>query len=317
MPDLVTLGESMLRFSTPVGGALERATHLDVNVAGAESNVAITARRMGLSTGWVSRLPDSPLGRLVSNTLASQGVDISRVIWAQQGRMGTYYLEIAAPPRANRVIYDRAGSAITEITTDEVDWDYVGQARILHLTGITPALGAACAAVVQQAIDIAHRRSVTISFDLNYRAKLWSPDQAAARLTPLIQGVHILRAGADEARALFGMEGDAAQVARQLRARFNSRIALVTDGNRPAAACDESNVYTCDCHPVQIVDEIGAGDAFSAGFLVKYLETGSVEHSLWFAQALAALKLTYSGDLAWCTRQDVEALIANTSFGWR
>ncbi len=317
MPDLVTLGESMLRFSMPVGGALERATRLDVNVAGAESNVAITARRMGLSTGWVSRLPDNPLGRLVSNTVASQGVDTSRVVWAQQGRMGTYYLEIAAPPRANRVIYDRAGSAITAITTDEVDWDYIGQARALHLTGITPALGPACAAVVQRAVDVARQRNVILSFDLNYRAKLWSPAEAAAHLTPLIQGVHILRAGADEARALFGLAGDAAQVARQLQARFDSHIALVTDGNRPAAACGGGNVYTRECHPVQIVDEIGAGDAFSAGFLVKYLETGDVEHSLAFAQALAALKLTYSGDLAWCTRQDVEALLANTSSGWR
>ena len=317
MPDLVTLGESMLRFSTPIGGALERAARLDVNVAGAESNVAITARRMGLSAGWLSRLPDNPLGKLVSNTVASQGVDVSRVIWTQQGRMGTYYLEIAAPPRANRVIYDRAGSAITAISVDEIDWDYVAQARLLHLTGITPALGPSCAAVVHRAIDVAHKRHVPISFDLNYRAKLWSPADAAARLTPLLQGIHILRAGVDEANALFGLSGDAAQVARELRARFDAHITLVTDGSRPAAADDGTHVYTRACHPVQIVDEIGAGDAFSAGFLVKYLETRNVESSLAFAQALAALKLTYTGDLAWCTRQDVEALIANTASGWR
>src|SRR5829696_7463696 len=98
MPDLVTFGETMLRLSTPAGGALERATSFDVNVAGAESNLAITASRMGLSTGWISRLPDSPLSRLIVNVIASQGVDTSHIIWAEQGRVGTYYLEMGSPP---------------------------------------------------------------------------------------------------------------------------------------------------------------------------------------------------------------------------
>src|SRR5262245_50661624 len=99
MPDLIAFGESMLRLSTPVGHALQRATRLDVNVAGAESNLAITASRMGLSAGWISRLPDSPLAHLITDTIGSQGVDTSRVIWTPDGRVGTYYVEFGSPPR--------------------------------------------------------------------------------------------------------------------------------------------------------------------------------------------------------------------------
>jgi 2-dehydro-3-deoxygluconokinase len=317
MPDLITLGESMVRLSVPAGMALERASQLDVNVAGAESNMAITASRMGLSTCWISRLPANPLGRLIAGTISSQGVDISRVMWTPQGRVGAYYVEFGSPPRANQVIYDRAGSAAAGINPDELDWDYLTTARIVHLTGITPALSPSCAAVVRQAIRVAHDHRIPISFDVNYRSKLWSPADAAAALTPLLQGVHILRTGRDEAEALFGLHGGAEQVARELHSRFAPSVVVVTDSGNPAVAFDGTTLNTRDCHPVRIVDEIGAGDAFNAGFLVGYLEHGSVERGLEFGQALAALKLTYTGDIAWCTRAEVEALVGRREAGWR
>jgi 2-dehydro-3-deoxygluconokinase len=317
MPDLIAFGESMLRLSSPLGHALQRATHLDVNVAGAESNVAITASRMGLSAGWISRLPDNPLGHLITDTIGSQAVDTSRVIWTSDGRVGTYYVEFGSPPRSNRVIYDRARSAVTSISPDEVDWDYVLGARLIHLTGITPALGQSCAAVVQRMIRVARDHRIPVSFDVNYRSKLWPPSDAEAALTPLLQGIHILRTGRDEARALWGLEGTAEEVARDLRARFEAEVVVVTDAGNPAVALDGNTFARHDCYPVQIVDEIGAGDAFTAGFLVSYLEHGNIERSLQFAQALAALKLTYSGDIAWCTRGEVEALINRSESGWR
>ncbi len=317
MPDLITFGESMLRLSAPVGHALERAAQLDLHVAGAESNVAITASRMGLSAGWISRLPDNPLGRLVAHTVQSQGVDVSRVVWSSQGRMGTYYVEFGSTPRPNQVIYDRAGSAVTEINPVEVDWDYIASAHVLHLTGITPALSPSCAAVVEQAIQLAHERGIMISFDLNYRAKLWSPSTAATALEPLLPGVHILRMGRDEAQALFGLQSDTEQIAREVYARFRPRVAVVTDSGNPAVAFDGTTLSRVDCYTVAIVDEIGAGDAFTTGFLVGYLEHNSIERGLQFAQALAALKLTYAGDIAWCTRSDVEALMQKHVASWR
>ncbi len=317
MPDLIAFGESMLRLSTPIGQALQRASRLEVNVAGAESNVAITARRMGLDAGWISRLPDNPLARLITDTVSSQGVDVSRVIWKAEGRVGTYYVEFGSPPRPNRVIYDRAASAVTGIDPDEIDWQYIATARIIHLTGITPALSRPCAAAVQRITEFAHSRSIPISFDVNYRSKLWTPDEAAKTIGALAQGVEILRTGRDEARALFGLQGDTESVARELKDRFGAKVVVVTDAANPAVAFDGSNAVHHDSFPVQIVDEIGAGDAFTAGFLVTYLERGDIGRSLAFAQALAALKLTYSGDIAWCTRAEVEALIGRRESGWR
>jgi 2-dehydro-3-deoxygluconokinase len=317
MPDLITFGESMLRLSTPVGQALQRATRLDVNVAGAESNVAITASRMGLSAGWISRLPDNPLAHLITDMATSQGVDTSRVIWTAEGRVGTYFVEFGSPPRSNRVIYDRARSAVTSTKPEEVDWAYVATARIIHLTGITPALGPQCAAIVQQMLQLAHSQHIPVSFDVNYRSKLWQPSDAEAGLTPLLHGVQILRTGRDEAQALFGLSGSAEEVARELKARFDAVVVVVTDGSNPAVAFDGAAPARRDCFPVHIVDEIGAGDAFTAGFLVSYLEHGDIERSLEFAQALAALKLTYAGDIAWCSRAEVEALINRRESGWR
>lgn len=322
MPDLVTLGESMLRFSTPLGDALERATQLDVNVAGTESNVAVAVSRMGMSAGWLSRLPDNPLGRLAVNTIAAQGVDVSRVVWTAQGRMGTYYLEIGSPPRANRVIYDRANSATAAMSPDDIDWTYVASARVLHLTGITPALSPSCMATVQRAVEVARQHNVLISFDINYRAKLWSPQDAAAGLSPLIQGVQILRMGYDEAQALFGREaGDSEATARALHTRFEAHLVVLTDGSNPAVAFDGVTLYRHNCFPITtIVDPIGAGDAFTAGFLVGYFESDrNVARGLAFGQAYAALKLTYTGDIPWCTRADVEALIRTQpgDIGWR
>jgi 2-dehydro-3-deoxygluconokinase len=306
----------MLRLSPPSGSTLERAVQLNVNVAGAESNVAISASRMGLSTGWISRLPESPLGRLVSSTIASQGVDISRVVWTAQGRVGTYYLELANAPRANRVIYDRAGSAVTQMTPEDIDWEYVTSARIVHLTGITPALSPSCAAIIKRTIEIAQTKGTLISFDVNYRGKLWSSNEAAAALDPLLNGIHILRAGADEARLIFGLQGSTEQVIRALWARYQPKIVVVTDGAEPALAFDGTTLHERPCHPVSIVDEIGAGDAFMAGFLVGYLENG-IAHGLEFGQALAALKMTFAGDLAWCSRGEVEALISKQAPNWR
>jgi 2-dehydro-3-deoxygluconokinase len=272
---------------------------------------------MGLSAGWISRLPDNPLGRLITDTIGSQAVDTSRVIWTPEGRVGTYYVEFGSPPRSNRVIYDRARSAVTTISLDEVDWDYVASARLIHLTGITPALGLNCATVVQRMIRAAHDHRIPISFDVNYRSKLWPPSDAEAGLTPLLEGIHILRMGRDEARTLWGLEGPTEEVARDLKARFDAEVVVVTDAGNPAVAFDGKTLARHDCYPVNIVDEIGAGDAFTAGFLVSYLEHRNIERSLEFAQALAALKLTYAGDIAWCTRGEVEALINRNDVGWR
>ncbi len=305
--DLVTIGESMLRFTPPAPQVLEQAPYFEVRAGGAESNVAITAARMGLRSGWVCRLPDNPLGRRIVRSVQEHGVDVSRVIWTDEGRVGIYFIDSEGAPRPRDTIYDRAGSAITELGQDEVDWDYLANARVLHLSGITMALGDQPRSIVARAIEQASGGEQLVSFDLNFRAKLWSAEEARAAIEPILGKVDILRAGLDEAQIVLDLSGDAAHVAKSLHSHFSPKVSIITDGAGTAAAYD-GQLHTRVPRTVQIVDRIGAGDAFMAGFLVGYIEEGT-EFGLKMASELGALKLTYLGDIPWCTRDEVLAFM--------
>lgn len=314
MPDVVTIGETMLRLSAPAGTALEEAPHFLVHTAGTESNVAVTLSRLRTSAGWISRLVDNPLGRRICNEIRGQGVDVSRVLWTSEDRVGTYFVEMGALPRPGRVIYDRAGSAMAMINPDDVDWSYVRGSKVVHITGITAGLSPSCRTLVTRALAEAAAGGVTISFDINYRAKLWAAAVAAATLAPFLSQAHILICTAADARALFDFQGDAGSVAGALRARFHPRVAVVTDGIRFAVAHDGGTI-TREGYPVEAVDRIGAGDAFAAGFIHGFLASG-VERGLEYGAALAALKHTYYGDIAWVSEEDLRALISGHGV-WR
>src|SRR2546428_464053 len=206
----------MLRLSAPPGVPLEQAPQLDVHVAGAESNVAIALCRLGTTAGWISRLVDTPLGRRIVNELRAHGVDVSRVLWAPDGRVGVYFLEQGIPPRQHRIIYDRAQSAMALLNPDDIDWEFVRSARLVHLTGITPALSAGCRTAASRAIAEARRAKALVCFDVNYRAKLWSADEAKTVLGPLLADVDILLTTADDARLLLSGGETAEQLAALL-----------------------------------------------------------------------------------------------------
>lgn len=305
--DIVTLGEVMLRLTAPPPQVLEQAAQFEVRAAGSESNVAITASRMGLRAGWISRLPDNPLGRLAVRSIQSHGVDTTQVIWTPEGRIGIYFIDAGVSPRSPNIIYDRACSAITMLTVGEVDWDYVRNARAFHVSGITPALSPSLQEVVNHAVTVAKEADVLTSFDINYRAKLWSPQEACAAIEPLLPKIDILRAGLHETALVLGLRGDAATVACALWERYRNQVVAVTDEAGGAVVYD-GTLHERTPYPVEIVDPIGAGDAFMAGFLVGFLEK-DVDWGLDMAMALGALKHTYAGDIPWCTREEVMALI--------
>lgn len=308
MPEVVTIGETMLRLSAPAGVSLEQAPYFFVHVAGAESNVAVALSRLKTSAGWISRLTDNPLGWRIHNEVRAQGVDVSRVLWSRGERVGTYFAEIGRMPRQGRVIYDRAGSAMASISPDEVDWAYVREAKAIHLSGITPGLGPSCRELVVRSLKEARAVGITVSFDVNYRALLWAPAEAAAALAPLLQQVGILICTAADARLLFGADGTAGEIARALRDRFRPEVAVVTSGVQFAAASGP-RTFEREGYPVDAVDRIGAGDAFAAGFLHGFLGDG-VERGLVYGAALAALKHTYYGDTVWVSEEDVQSLIS-------
>ena len=310
MVDVVTMGETMLRLS-PVGvSILEEAQQFQVDVAGAESNVAVGLARMGLHTGWISKLVDNPVGRLVARRIGWHGVDVSRIVWAKQGRNGLYYLEPGVQPRPTKLIYDRAGSAFTTLQFDQLDWSYIATAKLIHLSGITPALGKKSRDLIRQVIEKSKHSGLLVSIDINYRNKLWSPSNARKVLSPIIALADILICSLRDAVTVFGIsDQDPEKVADDLRRSFGCRTVVITLGEAGAMACSDGIVAHQRAYSVNIVDRIGRGDCFSAGFLYGYLME-DIPAALRYGNAMAALNQTTRGDFFWCDKADVDALIS-------
>jgi 2-dehydro-3-deoxygluconokinase len=306
--DLVTLGESMLRFSPPDKRRMEQTSQFNCYVAGAESNVASGLARLGKQAAWLSRLPDIPLGHIIANTLRQYGVDLSGVKWVHGERQGVYFVEDASPPRPIRVWYDRANSAASRMTPDDLDADMIHAARWLHLTGITPALSDSCRATAQAALEIAHQSGLKISFDVNYRALLWKPAAAAAVLSPFCHAAEVVFVAARDAETLFDVRGEPAAIAHDLQKLWGG-VVIVTQGTEGVFGCDGQGMFTAPAFEVAIVDRVGAGDALAAGVICRLLEAAPLEDALRFGAAMAALKLTIPGDIAVVTRGEVEELI--------
>ncbi|HVX29931.1 MAG TPA: sugar kinase [Nitrolancea sp.] len=304
--DLVAFGETMIRLSTPLGQRLETSTALDIGIGGAESNVAIALARLGRRVAWGSVLPRNPFGLRIAAELRRHQVDDRQITWTDQGRVGVYYLDSGAPPRPTHVIYDRAASSIALCDPDEIDTSLATRARLLHLTGITPALSASCAEITRRFAERAQEASVPLSFDVNYRARLWTPQQAAATLEPLCASATVLFCGRNDARTLWGIVGDNEAILAELARRFGAATTVLTLGDEGALVRTESGDVLHDSAPaVQVVDKVGAGDAFAAGFLHGYLD-GDIPRALRLGVALASLKMTIHGDLALITAHELE-----------
>jgi 2-dehydro-3-deoxygluconokinase len=310
--DLVSLGESMLRYSVPTGRRLKDARQLDVEVGGAESNLLVAAAQLGWRCGWVGRLPDTALGDIVLRVLRSDGVDVSAVKRVAGERIGTFYIEYATAPRSIQVIYDRADSAAAHMTAADVDWDYLLSTRILHLTGITPAISESCHALVAEAIQRARAAGVTVSFDVNFRGKLWSAQEASERLRPLLAEADLLFCKGADAALLFGCTGEPRAVLDGLKKLTRAQTIYCTLGERGAVMLDGDEFAAAPALPVQIIDRIGSGDAFAAGVLDGWLSAGADAHlqGLRRGVALAAIALSQYGDRLLTNRAELESVMA-------
>ncbi|MCP4624768.1 MAG: sugar kinase [bacterium] len=313
MVDVVTLGETMLRLSPVSVSTLEESQQLQVNVGGAESNVAVGLSRMGKPAGWITKLVDNSIGRLIARRIHWHGVDTSRVVWSESGRNALYYLEPGLEPRTTSIIYDRTDSAFTTLRFEEIDWEYFNQARLVHLSGITPALSGGINRLTHQIIDHAIKHEKLISFDVNYRTKLWAPATAKKILTPIVEKVNLLICSLNDAATVFGYSSlDAEEVARGLLKQFRNRIVVLTLADKGALAFDGRNFWYQEAFQASKVDRIGRGDSFCAGFLYGYL-TDDVQAGLKYGNAMAALNQTFKGDFFWGGKQEVDRLIAGSS----
>jgi 2-dehydro-3-deoxygluconokinase len=309
--DVVGLGEVMLRLASRAPTRLEQARELDLSFGGAEANVVGALARLGFRTAWISALPQNVWGERLARELTGHGVDVGAVVWRPEGRIGTYFLEYGVAPRPSRVIYDRKDSAFATLTEDEVDWGLVRRSRVFHVTGITPALGARARRLVERGLEEAAAAGARCSLDVNYRAALWSPAEAAKCLEAMLPRLGLLFVGIEDARRVFGLDGDPLGVAERLRERAPQAIVALTLGDQGSLVLTDrphrpTRLYTLDV----VADRVGAGDAFAAGFLSGFLADGDVQRAQDRGTALAALKCTMWGDIAVVRRGEVEELLA-------
>ena len=309
--DVTTTGEAMLRLSVPPGERLEAALKLDMRPGGAEANLTVALARMQRRSAWLGGLPNSPLGRFLANHLRVAGVDLSGVVWSDTGRMGTYYVEFSAPPRATQVIYDRADSCAARLTPGQIDWDMLLDTRLLHLTGITPPLSQGCESIVNEAVRRAKAAGIPVSFDVNYRQKLWSEQQAADFIIPLVQEIDLFFCGRNDAKRVFGVTGDPEKVVRRLAEITHARIVVMSLAEAGVIAWDGKQLLTEAAKPVQIIDRPGAGDGLAAGVIHGWLD-GDLRKGLRTGVVLAALALSQYGDMIVTTPEEVEALLQTT-----
>ena len=293
--------------------------------------------RLGLKSTWVSRLPKNPLGRLMENRVRQAGVDASNLLWAADGRVGLYFVEFGASPRQSSVLYDRAHSSISAIKPGEVDWKKIlAGARWFHTSGITPALSDSAAGTTREALQAAKQAGATVSYDLNYRAKLWTPEKAQAVQEPLMEFVDVLITTEEDTGVVFKIKAEGKtddrgfkqisvesykDVARRLEEKFHFKAVAITLRENPlvwrntwtAIAYAEGKFYDDVKYDLEIVDRVGGGDSFSAGFIYGYLAKQSYDAAVRYGNAFAALKHTNPGDFNWSTLSEVENLLKGAS----
>jgi len=291
--DVVTIGEAMVLLLAEQPGPLRDVATFRRFVAGAESNVAIALNRLGHHAGWISRVGGDEFGKVVLSQLRGEGVDTSQVRIDADAPTGVFFRERRAGGTIE-VTYYRRGSAASRLTPEDLDATFVAAGQFLHLTGILPALSSTCREVTFAAADIARAAGVAIVLDVNYRRKLWPPDEARAVLRDLAERCDVVLAGSDEAQLLTG-DADPARACRSLLA-LGPRSVVVKLGPEGSMAMAMDETAKVAPPPVQVVDPVGAGDSFAAGYLASSLRGLELADRLAVANRCGALAATVYGD---------------------
>ncbi|GAA5705753.1 sugar kinase [Streptomyces avermitilis] len=289
---VVCIGETMAALAPTAFESLETAEALRVSVAGAESNVAMYLADLGIPVSWLSALGDDALGRRVRAAVGAAGVDVSGVRRDPERPTGLLVKEPAGP--RTRVHYYRGNSAAAALGSDVLDDDRLRSASVVHLTGVTPALSPSCRGLVAKALTTPpSERPYAISFDVNHRPALWPSGAAAAVLRDLADRADITFVGLDEAQELWDADLEAADVRRLLP---HPRLLVVKDGGHAATAFSEEGTWTVPALRTDVVEPVGAGDAFAAGFLAGLLRGEDVRRALRLGHITAASALKVTGD---------------------
>jgi 2-dehydro-3-deoxygluconokinase len=307
--DVVTLGETMGLMNAETPGPLAQVSSLSLGMGGSESNFAIALRRLGTSVTWVGRVGDDSLGELVLRELAAEGVLVDPL------RDGAAPTGLMIKERRTmdqlKVWYYRSGSAGSRLSREDIPAERIANAKLLHLTGITPALSPSAAEAAQYALDVAREAGVMVSFDLNYRAALWSAEEAGGVFRSFIAQADVVFAGEDEAAIAVGRSEDSLELARRVAA-LGPGQAVIKRGAAGCAAVIDGVEYGQDAVRVNAIDTVGAGDAFVAGYISDLLAGATVQERLLTAVRTGAFACLVPGDWEGMPRRHELALLDAT-----
>lgn len=339
MAKIVTMGEIMLRLSTPNNEKFIQADEFDINYGGGEANVAVSLANYGHDAEFVSALPKNPIGDAAIATLRKYNVGTKHISRSGE-RVGIYFLETGSAMRASNVVYDRAHSSISTAKADEFDFDAIFKdADWFHFSGITPAVSDSAAELTEVALKAAKKAGVTVSVDLNFRKKLWSSEKAKRIMTNLMQYVDVCIGNEEDAEKVLGFKpGNTDVTAGELELNgyvdiFNQmcdqfKFKYVISSLRESFSASNNNWSACimdgatrefyhskKYHVTPIVDRVGGGDSFAAGLICGLCDKKDFKSALEFAVAASALKHTIPGDFNLVTREDVEGLAGGDGSG--
>ncbi|MDA0196227.1 MAG: sugar kinase [Bacteroidetes bacterium] len=341
MKKVVTFGEIMLRLSPPGFNRFSQATSFDVIYGGGESNVAVSLANYGIPVDFVTRLPKNDIGECAMMEMRKRGVNTENIIYGGD-RLGIYFLETGAVSRGSKVVYDRAHSAMAEIEKGMVDWDEVFKDTAwFHWTGITPAISQGAADACLEALEVASSKGITISTDLNYRAKLWKYGKSSEEImTPLTEYCDVILGNEEDAEKHFGIHPEGVDVTqghsvsgaafesvcKQVMKKFPKAKKVITTlrgsinashNSWAGVLYDGTNLYESSTYQItHIVDRVGGGDSFMGGLiygLITYPD--NYQNALDFAVAASCLKHTIIGDSNLVTVAEVEKLMGGDASG--
>lgn len=336
---IVTFGEIMLRLSTPGFTRFVQTDNYDAVFGGGEANVAVALSNYGFDSYFVTKLPKHEIGQSAVNHLRRFGVKDDFIVRSGD-RVGIYFLETGASQRPSKVIYDRAGSAISTIKNGEVNWiDVFTNCNWFHWTGITPAISQNAREELLTACQAAKSMGVTISCDLNFRAKMWTEKEAQQVMVPLMKYVDVCIANEEDAEKSLGLKAEATNieaaelneagyinVAKKLKEIYNFKVTAITlrqsysasKNGWSALIVDDKDCitpYRSKIYDIEIVDRVGGGDSFASGLIYGLLTKESTKDALEFAVAASCLKHSIPGDFNLVSIDEVEKLIKSGGSG--
>lgn len=338
MAKVVTMGEIMLRLSTPGYEKFIQADEFDVCYGGGEANVAVSLANYGHDAEFVTAVPKNPIGECAVAALRKMNVETKHIARGGE-RLGIYFLETGASMRASNVVYDRAHSSISTAKPEDFDFDAIFEgADWFHFTGITPAVSDAAAELTEAALKAAKKKGITVSVDLNFRKKLWSSEKAQKIMTNLMQYVDVCIGNEEDAEKVLGFKPGNTDVTsgelelagykdifEQMVAKFNFKYVIsslresYSASDNGWSACiydrDTKEFYHSRKYNVRIVDRVGGGDSFAGGVICGLLDGKDFKAALEFGVAASALKHTIPGDFNLVSRADVEALVGGDGSG--